>query len=67
MDLHVLHAVETVKTSDLLIFLGIGLLKLAQTLVYLAQYNVYVNTVFCHLRCKDKHLSPNDKTMIHIP
>ncbi len=30
-----------------------------------AQYNVYVSIAFCRLRCKDKHLSPNDKVMIY--
>ena len=38
---------DTIEASDLLILLGVGLLKLAQTLVYLAQNNIYVSTVVC--------------------
>ena len=35
-------------------------LKLAQTLVYLAQNNIYVSTVVCHcFWCKDKHFYPH--------
>lgn len=37
MYLHVLLVNDTVETSDLLSLLGVGLLKFAQTLVYLAQ------------------------------
>jgi hypothetical protein len=47
--LHILLADDAIEAANLLILLGVGLLKLAQTLVYLAQYNVYVSTVFCHL------------------
>ena len=48
MYLHVLLVNDTVETSDLLSLLGVGLLKFAQTLVYLAQNNIYVSTVACH-------------------
>lgn len=37
MYLHVLLVNDTVEASDLLSLLGVGLLKFAQTLVYLAQ------------------------------
>ena len=48
MYLHVLLINDTVEASDLLSLLGVGLLKFAQTLVYLAQNNIYVSTVACH-------------------
>lgn len=48
MYLHVLLVNDTIEASNLLILLGVGLLKLAQTLVYLAQNNIYVSTVVCH-------------------
>ncbi len=38
--------------ADLLVLLGIGLLKLAQTLVHLAQYYIYISTVSRHLVAK---------------
>lgn len=37
MYLYVLLVNDTIEASDLLCLLGVGLLKLAQTLVYLAQ------------------------------
>ena len=40
MYLHVLLVNDTVEASDLLSLLGVGLLKFAQTLVYLAQNNI---------------------------
>ena len=48
MYLHVLLVNDTVEASDLLCLLGVGLLKFAQTLVYLAQNNIYVSSVACH-------------------
>ena len=47
MYLHVHLVNDTVETSDLLSLLGVGLLKIAQPLVYLAQNNNYVSTVAC--------------------
>lgn len=47
MYFHILLVNDTIEASDLLILLGVGLLKLAQTLVYLAQNNIYVSTVVC--------------------
>ena len=67
MYLHVLLVNDTVEASDLLSLLGVGLLKFAQTLVYLAQNNIYVSTVACHFWCKDKHFSPHGKITIYIP
>ena len=43
MYLYVLLVNDTIEASDLLCLLGVGLLKLAQTLVYLAQNNIYVS------------------------
>ena len=48
MYLYVLLVNDTVEASDLLCLLGVGLLKFTQTLVYLAQNNIYVSTVTCH-------------------
>ena len=48
MYLHVLLVNDTVEASDLLSLLGVGLLKFAQTLFYLAQNNIYVSIVACH-------------------
>ena len=66
MYLHVLLVNDTIEKSDLLCLLGVGLLKLAQTLVYLAQYNIYVSTVSCHFVCKEKHFYPHGKITIYI-
>ena len=45
-------AYDTIETSDLLCFLGIGLLKLTQTLIDRAQNFVYVCTLSCQLDAK---------------
>ena len=44
MYLYVLLVNDTIEASDLLCLLGVGLLKLAQTLVYLAQNNIYLKS-----------------------
>lgn len=44
MYFHILLVNDTIEASDLLILLGVGLLKLAQTLVYLAQNNILVQS-----------------------
>ena len=68
MYLYVLLVNDTIEASDLLCLLGVGLLKLAQTLVYLAQNNIYISTVVCHcFWCKDKRVSPHGKITVYIP
>ena len=43
---------DTIETSNLLGFLGVGFLKLTQTLSDRAQIFVYVCTLSCHLDAK---------------
>ena len=64
--LHVLLAYDAIKPSYLLVLLGVGLLKFAQTTVYLAQHIVYVGTLSCHSAGKDSHLLPNRQIAFHI-
>ena len=48
--LHVLPAYDAVETPDLLVLLGIRLLKFTQTLVDQAQNIFYVSTLLCHFQ-----------------
>ena len=52
MYLLVFLAYDTIETSNLLNLLGVGLLKLTQTLINRAQNFVYVCTLSCHLDAK---------------
>ena len=53
MNLNVLLANQTIKTSDFLCLLGIGLFKLTHSLFDIAKHLVYVCTLVYHYRCKD--------------
>ena len=52
MYLLVFFAYDTIEMSNLLSLLGVGLLKLTQTLINRAQNFVYVCTLSCHLDAK---------------
>ena len=52
---------RTVATSDLLSLLGVGLLKFAQTLLYLPQTNIYVSTVACHYLVHTQEFTPTSQ------
>ena len=67
MYLYVLLVNDTIEASDLLCLLGVGLLKFAQTLVYLAKTTSMSVQSLAIFWCKDKHFYPHGKITIYIP